>query len=90
MSRSISPRRVRAIFTKELTEYRRNRSIVSTMAIIPVIFVLAPLIQIFSSPASRSPAGTGCSTCWASRRSSRRWWPPIRWSASASGPSSPS
>lgn len=49
--RVISPRRVRAIFVKELTEYRRNRSIVSTMAVIPVIFVLAPLIQIFSSPA---------------------------------------
>lgn len=57
MSRSISPRRVRAIFTKELTEYRRNRSIVSTMAIIPVIFVLAPLVQIFSSPASSLAGG---------------------------------
>lgn len=57
MSRPISPRRVRAIFTKELTEYRRNRSIVSTMAIIPAIFVLAPLIQIFSSPASALAGG---------------------------------
>jgi len=53
VSRStLSARRVRAIFSKELTEYRRNRSIVSTMTVIPAIFVLSPLIQIFSAPPS--------------------------------------
>ncbi len=45
-------RRVRAIFRKELGEYRRNGSIVSTMAVIPLIFVIQPLIQVFALPAS--------------------------------------
>ena len=45
--------RIGAIFQKELTEYRRNSSIVSTMAVIPLVFILAPLIEIFtSSPSS--------------------------------------
>jgi ABC-type transport system involved in multi-copper enzyme maturation permease subunit len=48
----MSATRVRAIFRKELREYRRNGSIVATMAILPVIFVLQPLIQIFSLSAS--------------------------------------
>jgi ABC-type transport system involved in multi-copper enzyme maturation permease subunit len=49
-------RRVQAIFRKELREYRRNRSIVSTMAVIPLIFVIQPLIQVFALPASASSA----------------------------------
>jgi ABC-type transport system involved in multi-copper enzyme maturation permease subunit len=48
----MSATRVRAIFRKELREYRHNGSIVATMAILPLIFVLQPLIQIFSLPAS--------------------------------------
>jgi ABC-type transport system involved in multi-copper enzyme maturation permease subunit len=44
-------RRVRAIFRKELREYQRNGSIVSTMAVIPLIFVIQPLIQVFALPA---------------------------------------
>ena len=48
----MSATRVRAIFRKELREYRRNRSIVVTMAILPLIFVIQPLIQIFVLPAS--------------------------------------
>jgi len=32
---SVNRRRVRAIFRKELREYRRNRSLVVTMAIFP-------------------------------------------------------
>jgi ABC-2 type transport system permease protein len=43
---------VRAIFHKELREYRRNGSIIGTMAVLPVIFVLQPLIQVLSLPAS--------------------------------------
>lgn len=35
--------RVRAIFRKELREYRRNRFVVvTTMALVPLIFILAP------------------------------------------------
>jgi ABC-type transport system involved in multi-copper enzyme maturation permease subunit len=48
----MSSTRVRAIFRKELREYRHNGSIVATMAVLPLIFVLEPLIQIFSLPAS--------------------------------------
>lgn len=48
--------RVRAIFHKELREYRRNRTIVLTMAILPLIFLIEPLIQIFNLPAAS--AGT--------------------------------
>jgi ABC-type transport system involved in multi-copper enzyme maturation permease subunit len=52
----VSTTRVRAIFRKELQEYRRNRAIVITMAVVPLIFLIQPLIQIFSLPASS--AGT--------------------------------
>lgn len=52
----MSATRIRAIFRKELREYRRNGSIVATMAILPLIFLIEPLIQIFSLPASS--AGT--------------------------------
>jgi len=48
----MSGRRVTAIFRKELREYRRNRSIVATMAVIPLIFILFPLIEIIARPAS--------------------------------------
>jgi len=49
---NISRRRVRAIYRKELREYRRNRSIVAGMAILPLIFLLQPLITVFSLSAS--------------------------------------
>jgi ABC-type Na+ efflux pump permease subunit len=51
---SLSRRRVGAIFRKELREFRRNRSIVASMAVIPLVFVTLPLIQIFALPASAS------------------------------------
>jgi ABC-type transport system involved in multi-copper enzyme maturation permease subunit len=53
---SISKRRVRAIFRKELREYRRNGAIVATMAILPLIFLIQPLIEVFALPASGSGA----------------------------------
>ena len=53
---SVSTRRVRAILRKELREYRRNGSIVSAMAVIPLIFVIPPLINIFALPASSASA----------------------------------
>jgi|tagenome__1003787_1003787.scaffolds.fasta_scaffold20967426_4 ABC-type transport system involved in multi-copper enzyme maturation permease subunit len=49
---TVSRRRVRAIFRKDLREYRRNGSIVCAMAVIPLIFVLPPLINIFALPES--------------------------------------
>jgi ABC-type transport system involved in multi-copper enzyme maturation permease subunit len=50
----LNTRRVRAIFRKELREYRRNRSLIVGMAIIPVLFCVQPLIQVFALPASAS------------------------------------
>jgi ABC-type transport system involved in multi-copper enzyme maturation permease subunit len=47
----MSATRVRAIFRKELLEYRHNGSIVVAMAVLPLIFVAQPLIEIFSLPA---------------------------------------
>jgi ABC-type Na+ efflux pump permease subunit len=52
----MSTRRVRAILRKELREYRRNRAIVITMAVVPLVFLIEPLIQIFNLPAAS--AGT--------------------------------
>lgn len=50
----MSRRRVRAIFRKELREYRHNGNIVYAMVILPVVFLLQPLIQIFTLPSSAS------------------------------------
>ncbi len=48
--------RIRAIFRKELREYRRNRQIVVFMAVYPLIFTIYPVIQIFALPASAAGA----------------------------------
>jgi ABC-type Na+ efflux pump permease subunit len=52
----MSTTRVRAVLRKELRVYRRNRAIVVTMAVVPLIFLIEPLVQIFNLPASS--AGT--------------------------------
>jgi ABC-type transport system involved in multi-copper enzyme maturation permease subunit len=51
---TLSRRRVRAIVRKEVREYRRNGSIVAAMAIIPLVFVIQPLVSIFAASASAS------------------------------------
>jgi ABC-type transport system involved in multi-copper enzyme maturation permease subunit len=51
---SPSRRRVGAIARKELREYRRNRSLLAGMAILPLVFVIQPLIAVFALPASSS------------------------------------
>ena len=51
---SMSGRRVRAVIRKELREYRRNRSIVLTMAVLPLIFLIQPLIVVLVAPGSSS------------------------------------
>jgi len=50
----MSRRRIRAIVRKELREYRRNRSIVVTMAIFPLIFLIQPLGVVLLAPESSS------------------------------------
>jgi ABC-type Na+ efflux pump permease subunit len=52
----MSAARVRAIFRKELREYRRHRAILITMALVPLVFLIEPLVQIFNLPAAS--AGT--------------------------------
>lgn len=49
---SISWTRVNAILRKELRDYRRNRFIILTMSVMPVIFVVLPIVQIFTIPTS--------------------------------------
>lgn len=49
---SLSRRRVRAIIRKELRTYRRNQSIVAGMSIIPLIFLVQPLVSVFGLPSS--------------------------------------
>jgi ABC-type transport system involved in multi-copper enzyme maturation permease subunit len=53
---SLSRRHVRAIVRKELREYRHNGQIVWTMAVIPLVFVLPTIINIFGAAAGSSPA----------------------------------
>jgi len=45
---SLSRRRVMAIVLKELRDYRRNRYMVATMSIIPLIFLAQPLVYILN------------------------------------------
>jgi ABC-type transport system involved in multi-copper enzyme maturation permease subunit len=47
---SISPRRIRAIFRKELREYRRHASIVISVAIFPTVFLIQPLVVALVAP----------------------------------------
>jgi len=50
----LSRRRVLAIVRKDLREYRRNRSLLVTMAIFPLIFLIQPLVVVFLAPNSTS------------------------------------
>ncbi len=54
MRTSISTRRVGAVLRKELRDYRRNRYMLVTMAVIPVIFLIQPVVSILNLPASAS------------------------------------
>jgi ABC-type transport system involved in multi-copper enzyme maturation permease subunit len=52
---SISATRIGAVIRKELTEFRRNRAVVSTMGIIPVVFLVAPTAELLAqNPATPS------------------------------------
>jgi ABC-2 type transport system permease protein len=48
--------RVRAVVRKELTDYRRKRSIVATMTVLPLLFLVEPIVSIFVTPPTESPA----------------------------------
>lgn len=55
----ISMRRVRAIFRKELREYRRNGNIVYAMVVLPLVFLIQPMIQVFTLPTLGPRASAG-------------------------------
>jgi ABC-type transport system involved in multi-copper enzyme maturation permease subunit len=48
--------RIRAVVRKELRDYRRNRFVVTTMAVLPVIFLITPMITLLHIPASAKGA----------------------------------
>jgi ABC-type transport system involved in multi-copper enzyme maturation permease subunit len=54
---SVSATRVRAVIGKELAEFRRNRLIVTTACVLPVLFLVSPTVSILSTKAQAlSPA----------------------------------
>jgi ABC-2 type transport system permease protein len=44
--------RIRAVVYKELRDFRRNRAIVTTMTLLPLIFLIAPTISLIRVPDS--------------------------------------
>lgn len=47
-------KRVEAVFTKELRDYRRNRFVIMTMAFLPLVFIIVPTVQLLTIKASVS------------------------------------
>jgi hypothetical protein len=45
-----------AIMQKELRDYRRNRFVVLTMAVLPLISITAPFVQLFTISVSVTSA----------------------------------
>jgi ABC-type Na+ efflux pump permease subunit len=52
----IDVRRTRAVIRKELRDYRRKRSIVVTMAILPFVFLIQPTVAVFLAPSKSNDA----------------------------------
>jgi len=48
----LDAQRTRAVIRKELRDYRRKRSIVVTMAILPLIFLIQPTLAVFLAPST--------------------------------------
>jgi ABC-type Na+ efflux pump permease subunit len=53
---SFSWTRVGAILHKELRDYRRNRFVLGTMTLLPLLFIILPMIQLFIANAAVSSA----------------------------------
>ncbi|HET9171964.1 MAG TPA: ABC transporter permease [Actinospica sp.] len=68
MIRTLNLTRIKAVVAKEIRDYRRNRFIATTMAIMPILFMIAPIVTIFSlpadAPAARLDAGIGVSVLY--------------------------
>jgi ABC-type transport system involved in multi-copper enzyme maturation permease subunit len=52
----LNSRRVRAIVRKELRDFRRNRSLIVGMAVVPVVFCIQPLVAVFTLDPAASTA----------------------------------
>jgi len=50
----MSTHRIRAVVRKEIREFRRNRFVIGTMALLPLIFLITPMLTIFKVPESAS------------------------------------
>ncbi|MGA2307073.1 MAG: ABC transporter permease subunit [Acidimicrobiales bacterium] len=53
--KSLDATRIRAVVHKELRDYRRKRAIVVSMTVLPVLFLVEPVVTVFLAP----PALTG-------------------------------
>ena len=53
---SFSWTRVGAILQKELRDYRRNRFVIGTMTVLPLLFIVLPMIQLFTANAAVTSA----------------------------------
>ncbi len=51
---SISKRRVEAILHKEVHDLRRSGNVVYAMVVLPLVFLIQPVIQVFTIPSSGS------------------------------------
>ncbi len=50
----MSLQRIRVVVRKEVREFRRNRFVIGTMAVLPLVFLITPMITIFKVPESAS------------------------------------
>lgn len=50
----MSGKRVISVVRKEVREFRRNRFVIGTMAVLPFVFLITPMLTIFRIPASAS------------------------------------
>jgi len=48
----VSGERIRAVVQKELRDFRRNRFLVGTMAVLPLVFLVSPMITLLQIPAT--------------------------------------
>jgi ABC-type Na+ efflux pump permease subunit len=51
--------RIRAVVRKELRDYRRKRAIVVTMAVLPILFLVEPIVTIFVAPPTAAGGSLG-------------------------------
>jgi ABC-type Na+ efflux pump permease subunit len=50
----VSANRVAAVVRREVRDFRRNRFVITTMAVLPVVFLVTPMITLFRIPESTS------------------------------------